>query len=123
MTPAETTTRASDPATRPRLRRRGLLIGGAGIVTAVLCAGGVDAFAGTSGGDAPAAKAAPAHTAPIERGTLQGSVKATGTLSFGGGRTIGAAAGGTVTELPAPGTRPSTPAASSSPSTTSRRSC
>ncbi|ODA89605.1 hypothetical protein ATY41_04845 [Leifsonia xyli subsp. xyli] len=103
MTPAETGTKAGDPATNPRRRRRGLLIGGAGVLTAVLCAGGVAAFAVTGGDGTPAAKAAPAHTATIKRGTLQGSVKATGTLSFGDGRTIGSATGGTVTELPAPG--------------------
>lgn len=105
MSPSDPTDRraAAAPTARPR-RRRGYLIGTACALAVALGVGGAAAFAATSQSEEPKPKAGPAHTAPIERGTLHGSKLVSGTLSFGPARAVGTATGGTVTEPPPVGT-------------------
>ncbi|WP_426519059.1 peptidoglycan-binding protein [Diaminobutyricibacter sp. McL0618] len=91
-------------AHRSRLRKRPLLIATACTLTVVVGGGVTAAFAIGGSDDKPQqSKHVAAATAPITKGTLQGVSSATGTLAFGGARSIPSGIGGTVTALPAPG--------------------
>lgn len=104
------TTRAGDPVEegmRQRARavptRRRVLVAAACSIAAVAVGGGVTA-AFTLRGEAPTPqKRTDISTAEVEKGTLQGTSSAPGTLSFDGSRTVASGDGGIVTALPTPG--------------------
>lgn len=86
-------------------RRAAIVIGG---TLAVLLVAGAGFAAASAFGGAPAPEVRRpigGGEAVVERGTLSGSVKASGTLSFADPHDVGAGRGGVVTSVPAGGTQ------------------
>ncbi|GAA2387374.1 efflux RND transporter periplasmic adaptor subunit [Dactylosporangium salmoneum] len=90
---------------RGRSRRRRLVAVGAAFGAAVLLGvGAVGVYAhGTTRSPGTAKENRHVNTAPIERGTLTGTTKASGTLAFAVARDVASSLGGVVTSLPATG--------------------
>lgn len=87
-------------------RRTVALIGGGALALLLLGVAGVVATSAFGGTTTPEAKRLTGTAeATVERGTLSGSVKASGTLSFADPHDVGAGRGGVVTALPAGGAR------------------
>lgn len=94
-----------DIRTTGKTGRRRAVIVTACVLAALLAGGGVAAVltAGAADRKPAAPKKLNAATAPIERGTLQGTSSTTGTLAYSGSRTIGSGSGGVITALPVAG--------------------
>ncbi len=93
----------AEPTPKAGPTRRRLLIATACSVAALAAGGGLTAAFAIGDEPAPQKKRVDVATAAIERGKLQGTSSAVGTLSFGGSRNVASGAGGVVTALPTPG--------------------
>ena len=94
-----------DLARRKRRRRRAIAGAAAGVVVLLGAGAGAYAFGATPSSPPPVKKTLRVESAPIERGTLTGTTKSTGTLAYAGARDIVSGVGGVITSLPAPGTQ------------------
>lgn len=89
---------------RSRSNRRARWIAGVVLAVFLVSGCGVVAAYGISASDRPAPKRPiTSATAPIERGTLTGSSKASGSLAFADPHDLGSGSAGVVTALPQPG--------------------
>lgn len=83
--------------------RRRVLIAAACSVAALAAGAGLTTAFALSDDAEPEMTRVDVATAPVEKGVLQGTSSAAGTLSFGGSRSVASGTGGVVTALPVPG--------------------
>ncbi|HEV7184140.1 MAG TPA: peptidoglycan-binding protein [Leifsonia sp.] len=99
------TTEQDAPIAQPaRRKKRRLIIACVCTLAALVAGSGLTAALAADSVDAkPKNKRIDAATSPVVQGTLQGSSSASGTLAYGGARSIPSGSGGVITSLPAPG--------------------
>ncbi|MEO7015315.1 MAG: peptidoglycan-binding protein [Leifsonia sp.] len=100
----QTTEQDAPIARQARTKKRRLIIVTACALAALVAGGGLTAAFAVDSGDAkPQKKRIDAATSLVVQGTLQGSSSASGTLAYGGARSIPSGSGGVITSLPSPG--------------------